>query len=44
MITLKRYNAVRISTGETVTLLYLKVAQQEATAQEFKNISNEVEA
>jgi hypothetical protein len=37
MITLKRYIAKRISTGETFTLLYLKVANQE-TIDEFKKV------
>lgn len=38
MITLKRYIAKRISTGETFTLLYLKVANQEATIDESKKV------
>ena len=38
MITLKRYTAKRISNGETFTLLYLKVVNQETTAQDFKQV------
>ena len=38
MITLKRYTAKRISNGETFTLLYLKVANQEAIIDEFKMV------